>query len=137
MMPAWPALCMKSPTMRSALCPPWPKAAPRSVTRWSLKPTQAPATTLGRIAMNQPSAPFCVVPVLPATSPRTPKRVRSIVPVPLSTASRIMSTSTIAGFSSITRCGWPSKRASSWPSRSVMWLIISGSRRTPRDAMVA
>ena len=50
-----------------------PALAP--VTRLSLKPTHAPATSCGCMRMNQPSVLFCVVPVLPATSAVMPKRL--------------------------------------------------------------
>ena len=95
--PALRSACWKtSPTIGSALRAPWPQLSP-IVTRLSLKPTQAPATSCGCIRMNQPSVLSCVVPVLPATSagdaearsgsprrcPRRPRRAsRSPAPAP-------------------------------------------------------
>src|SRR5581483_3113582 len=68
---------------------------------------------------NQPSVFFCVVPVFPARSPRSPYTARTAWPVPLSTAPRSMLIRSPT--TSLESTGWLSlaKRASTRPFLSV------------------
>jgi len=99
MRPALTDCCRKSPTTNRALWAPCPQYSLRMVTRLSLKPIQAPATSCGCITMNQPSVLSWVVPVLPArSSPFRPKRGRRPAAVPPSTTPRSTSSRVCAAW---------------------------------------
>ncbi len=78
--------------------------------------------------MNQPSVLPCVVPVLPATSARIPKRERIAAPVPRLITPRMVSTSVRAASGASARSGGAgANSASTWPSRSSMRVTMRGS----------
>src|SRR5690554_1818658 len=72
-------------TIGRAVAAPWPRAVDLNRTTGDWAPTHDPQTIFGVIAINQPSALFCVVPVFPAREVPTLNLVLTDRAVPLST----------------------------------------------------
>ncbi len=78
-----------------------PPPAPGVIVRGRSKPSQTPATRFGAIPTNQTSVLSSVVPVLPASWTLSGTLRRTALPVPRSTASRIIWSATYATAESI------------------------------------